>query len=117
MDVDNSVQTVILAGQQDFGFRTLDELFEILKLQCEFVADGFALAGEVHQRFDVVDLASNLPVEFEGFFEAGSLLKNRTGTLLIGPEVRLGDDLLQIVELPLLGRSVKGTSALPGYGF
>jgi hypothetical protein len=103
MNIHDGVQCIIFPGQQHFGLGSFDEFFEILKLGCKIVADGFALAGEVHQRFDVIDLAADLSIEIESFFEARSLLQNLSGTLLIGPKVRLLDDLLKIVELTLLG--------------
>jgi hypothetical protein len=83
----------------------------------KLVADRLAVAGEFHQRFDVFELACDFKVELKGFLDAGALLIDLTGALLIRPEVRLRDDLLQVVELAFLSRSVKGTSALPRYGF
>jgi hypothetical protein len=57
-----------------------------------------------------------LAVEFERLFEAGALLKNFAGAILVGPEVRLCNLLLQIVELLLFRACVKETSARPGCG-
>ncbi len=60
---------------------------------------------------------TDFAVEFESLFEAGALLTDLAGTLLIAPEVRLVDDLLEIIELTLFSRCVKGTSALPDFEF
>jgi hypothetical protein len=62
-------------------------------------------------------LAGNLLIEFEGLFESGSLLLHLAGSLLVRPESGLGDNFLEIVELALFAGAVKGTSALPGFGF
>jgi hypothetical protein len=56
-----------------------------------------------------------LPIDFESFFEAGSLLKDLAGAILIGPEVRLSDLLLQFIELQLPGAGVKETSGRPRF--
>jgi hypothetical protein len=59
----------------------------------------------------------NLSIEIESLFEAGPLLQDLAGTLLVRPEVWFADNLLQIVKLALLSRCVKGTSALPDFEF
>jgi len=56
-----------------------------------------------------------LAIEFESFFEAGPLLKDFAGAILIGPEIRLSDLLLQVIELPLFGAGVKETSGRPRF--
>jgi hypothetical protein len=48
-------------------------------------------------------------------FEAGALLQEFTGAILIGPEVGFGNLLLQFIELPLLGVRVKETSGRPRF--
>jgi hypothetical protein len=57
-----------------------------------------------------------LAIEFERLLEAGALLKNFAGAILVGPEVRLCNLLLQVVELLLFGPCVKETSARPRCG-
>ncbi len=54
-----------------------------------------------------------LTIEVEGFFEAGALLKEFAGAILVGPEIGFGDLLLQFIELLLLRPGVKETSARP----
>jgi hypothetical protein len=61
----------------------------------------------------IVDLPRYFPIEFECFFQAGTLLKDLAGTLLIRPEIGFADYALQLVKLMLPGTSVKETSALP----
>jgi len=56
-----------------------------------------------------------LAIEFESFFEAGPLLKDFAGAILIGPEVRFSDLFLQVIELPLSGTGVKETSGRPRF--
>jgi hypothetical protein len=114
MDVDDGIQAIVVTREQHFRLGALEELFEFLEKIGEFVADRFALAGQFGQGFGVVNLTFDLTIEFDGFLEAGSLLLDLAGTLLIRPEIRLCDDLLNIIELPLLSGLVKGTSALPG---
>jgi hypothetical protein len=57
-----------------------------------------------------------LAVECDSLFEAGALLKNLAGAILIGPEVGFGNLLLQLVELLLFRPRVKETSARPRCG-
>ena len=54
-----------------------------------------------------------MTIEFETFFEAGALLKDFTGAVLIGPEIGFRDLLQQFVELMLFQTGVKETSARP----
>jgi hypothetical protein len=56
-----------------------------------------------------------LAIEFESFFEAGSLLKDFAGAILIGPEVGLSDLFLDVIELLLFGAGVKETSGRPRF--
>jgi len=61
----------------------------------------------------VIQAQRYLTIEIEAFLEAGPLLKDLAGAILVGPEVRICNLLLQIIELALLGSSVKETSARP----
>jgi hypothetical protein len=79
----------------------------------QFINDGFALAGKLYQCLDIIELSRYLAIEFETFFEAGALLKDFTGTFLIGPEIGFRDLLQQFVELMLFCAGVKETSARP----
>jgi hypothetical protein len=54
-----------------------------------------------------------LAIAFESLFEAGALLIDFAGTILVRPEVRFGNLLLQIIKQPLLGAGVKETSGRP----
>jgi hypothetical protein len=58
-----------------------------------------------------------LTVEFEVFFQAGTLLKDFAGAILIGPKVRVRNMLLQFIKLALLSAAVKETSVRPRYEF
>jgi hypothetical protein len=82
-------------------------------LRGQFIDDGLTFARKLHQCLNVVELPRYLTIEFEAFFEAGALLEDFAGTLLIGPEVRLCDLLLQFVKLLLFGCTVKETSGRP----
>jgi hypothetical protein len=114
VNIDDGVQTIVVTGEKHFRLGALEKFFEFFEKRGEFVADRFALASEFGQGFDVVNLTFDLAIEFDGFLEAGPLLLDLAGALLIGPETRLCDDLLNIIELPLFSGLVKGTSALPG---
>jgi hypothetical protein len=54
---------------------------------------------------------------FQALFEAGALLQEFTGAILVGPEVGFGNLLLQLIELTLLGLRVKETSGRPRFVF
>jgi hypothetical protein len=58
-----------------------------------------------------------LPIDFKAFFEAGTLLKDFAGAILIGPEVGFRNLLLQLIELVSLGAGVKETSGRRRCGF
>jgi hypothetical protein len=58
-----------------------------------------------------------LTIGFQTLFEAGTLLQEFTGAILVGPEVGFGNLLLQLIELPLLGVRVKETSGRPRFVF
>jgi len=61
----------------------------------------------------ILKLPRYLTIEIEALFQAGALLKNFAGAILIGPEIGFGGLLLQLVELALLRAGVKETSARP----
>jgi len=54
-----------------------------------------------------------LTIQIETFFEAGTLLIDFTGTLLIGPEIGIRDLILQFIEVLLFRAGVKETSGRP----
>ena len=83
----------------------------------QLINDRLAFTGKLYQSLHVIELARYLIIEFEAFFEAGALLKGFTGTFLIGPEIGIGDLLLQLVELTLFRAGVKETSARPRCAF
>jgi hypothetical protein len=56
-----------------------------------------------------------LTIGVQTLFEAGALLQDFAGAILVGPEVGFGNLLLQLVELTLLGLRVKETSARPRF--
>jgi hypothetical protein len=58
-----------------------------------------------------------LAIEFETFFEAGALLIDLAGAILVGPEIWFCNLLLQFIEQTLLGAGVKETSARPRFVF
>jgi hypothetical protein len=82
-------------------------------LRREVVEHRLSFAGKLHEGLHVVDALRYLTVKIETLFEAGALLKNFAGTVLVGPEVGFGNLLLQVVEQLLLNASVKETSGLP----
>jgi hypothetical protein len=86
-------------------------------LGCEILENRFAFSGKLHESLHVVDALFYLTIEFETFFEAGSLLIDLAGAILIGPKVRFCNLLLQFIELALLGPGVKETSARPRFEF
>jgi len=65
----------------------------------------------------VVDLADDLVVELDILFQAGALLVDLAGALLVGPEIRLSYLFLKLAEGTLLRFRVKETSGLPRCGF
>jgi len=80
---------------------------------CQLVEDRLAFAGKLDERPDVIQLPRYLTIEIETFFEAGTLLKDFAGTLLIGPEIGIRDLLLQLIEVLLFRAGVKETSGRP----
>jgi hypothetical protein len=58
-----------------------------------------------------------LTIDFQALFEAGALLQEFAGTILVGPEIGFGNLLLQLIELLLLGVRVKETSGRPRFVF
>jgi len=83
----------------------------------QLINDRLAFPGKLYQSLHIIELSRYLIIEFEAFFEAGALLKDFTGTFLIGPEIGIGDLLLQLVELTLFRAGVKETSARPRCAF
>jgi hypothetical protein len=55
-------------------------------------------------------LTGDLAVKSQCFLEPGALLESFAGTVLIGPESRIADQCLELVEFALAGIRVKGTS-------
>jgi len=51
-----------------------------------------------------------LTISFQTLFEAGALLQDFAGAILVGPEVGFGNLFLQLIQLTLLGLRVKETS-------
>jgi hypothetical protein len=58
-----------------------------------------------------------LTIGFQTLFEAGALLQDSAGAILVGPEVGFGNLLLQLIQLTLLGLRVKETSGRPRFVF
>jgi hypothetical protein len=58
-----------------------------------------------------------LAVNGETFLEAGTLLQDFAGAVLVGPEVGFGDLSLKLIEQTLLAVRVKETSARLRFGF
>jgi hypothetical protein len=116
MYVHDRIQAVVRTRQQYFRLCLLDKCFEFLQGGAQFIRNRLAFPGKFDERLNVIGLACKLFLEVESFFKAGALLERFTGSLLIGPELWIVDQFLQIVELPLLPFSVKGTSGRPGRG-
>jgi hypothetical protein len=113
MNIHDGVQAIVFAGKQDLSLNPIDEAFSFFQLGTELVEYRLTLARKLHERLRVLQALPDLTVYFEAFLEAGALLKDFTGAVLIGPEGGIGDLLLQFVQLPLLGAGVKETSARP----
>jgi len=79
----------------------------------QLIGHWLAFAGKVDECSDVIQPARYLAIEIEAFFEAGALLKDFAGAVLIGPEIGFRDLLLQLVELMLFRARVKETSGRP----
>jgi hypothetical protein len=58
-----------------------------------------------------------LTIGFQTLLEAGALLQEFAGAILVGPEVGFGNLLLQLIQLTLLGLRVKETSGRPRFVF
>jgi len=117
MDIDDGVQPVVFARQQDLGLDAIDKGFRLLEVGRKLVGDRLTFAGKVDECSDVVQTPRYLAIEVEVFFEAGALLEDFAGAVLVGPEIRFRDLLLQFVELTLFRARVKETSGRPRYGF
>jgi hypothetical protein len=58
-----------------------------------------------------------LTIDFQALFEAGALLQEFAGAILVGPEIGFGNLFLQLIQLALLGLRVKETSGRPRFVF
>src|SRR5262249_10787798 len=110
VNVYNSVEAVVLTGKQYLRFEVINEGFRLLQMRSELVEHRLAFTRKLHQSLHIIDALRYLPVNVEILFEARALLKDFAGAILIGPEVRFGNLLLQFIELLLLGPCVKETS-------
>ena len=117
MDVHDRVQLIVLAGQQDLGLDTVDELLGFFLMRSKIIDHRLAFSTKLDEGLYVIQASGYIVIEFEALFEAGALLKGFTGTFLIGPEIGIGDLLLQLVELTLFRAGVKETSARPRCAF
>jgi hypothetical protein len=113
VNIDNGIELIVLAGEEYLDLDTVYESFELFQIRREFVADGFPLAGELHEGLKIIELAGYLVAEFERICQAGTLPENLAGAFLVRVEAGLGDLLLKFVVLTLFGLNVKETSALP----
>lgn len=116
MDIDDRIEPVVLARQEHLSLHTVQEIFKLGQLLREITAYWLPLTGKLGQGLGVVELVSDLMVDLNTFFEACALLKDFTGSFLVGPEIGLfGYLFLQLLDLPLFRFGVKETSELPRF--
>ena len=113
MDVHDRVQLIVLAGQQDLGLDTVDELLGFFLMRSKIIDHRLAFPSKLDEGLYVIQASGYIVIEFEALFEAGALLIDFAGAFLVGPEIGFRDLLLQLVELMLFRAGVKETSARP----
>jgi len=117
MDGDDGVQPVALPRQQRRKLQAVDFRGERAKLALDFRRDVFALAAQLEIRIEVGQLACELLVRLDLFFQALALGEDLMGSIRGLPEIRLGYLLLERFDLAAAGRRVKENSAVRGCAF
>jgi len=113
MKRDNGIPPVVRTAEQllELGF---GHLFADSRYLCCCLGKGilaFFIFGDIKKKPGVFELGAMLRPCLDDCFERGLFLEDRLGFFCVVPEIRLGGDLVQLLDSFLLGFDVKDASA------
>ncbi len=111
MDLEDRVGRVVLAGEQRGQLDLFGAPGQCIDGGIQLVADLLAFAGQLEQRFRLLEEPAQLRRRIDAIGQARPRLLNPLDLVRIAPDFLARQALLEGVELPCLALGIKGTSA------
>ena len=113
MDLEDGVRGVVLSGEQVRHLDRLGSSVETFDGLLEIPPDVLALAGQFEERLGLLEQGHQLLARVDADLEPRALLLETATQIVVAPDVRAAEALLQLLERPALAFDIKETSAVP----